>query len=79
LGKFKNRGLCYYNNDANNGTTYGKLYNWYAVMGIVGRVSNTNNCRTTCKEKISPNRLACSHRVIDYIDLLEEKPLQEEK
>ncbi|MBM2817187.1 MAG: hypothetical protein HW421_3949 [Ignavibacteria bacterium] len=22
---------CYYNNDANNGTTYGKLYNWYAV------------------------------------------------
>jgi uncharacterized protein (TIGR02145 family) len=25
---------CYYGNDANNGTTYGKLYNWYAVMGI---------------------------------------------
>jgi len=22
---------CNYNNDANNGTTYGKLYNWYAV------------------------------------------------
>lgn len=22
---------CYYNNDAANGTTYGKLYNWYAV------------------------------------------------
>jgi uncharacterized protein (TIGR02145 family) len=22
---------CYYNNDANNGGIYGKLYNWYAV------------------------------------------------
>ncbi len=22
---------CYYNNDPANGTTYGKLYNWYAV------------------------------------------------
>jgi uncharacterized protein (TIGR02145 family) len=22
---------CYYNNDSGNGTTYGKLYNWYAV------------------------------------------------
>jgi hypothetical protein len=25
---------CYYNNDTSNGTTYGKLYNWYALMGI---------------------------------------------
>ena len=22
---------CYYNNDSNNDTTYGKLYNWYAI------------------------------------------------
>jgi uncharacterized protein (TIGR02145 family) len=22
---------CHYNNDASNGTTYGKLYNWYAL------------------------------------------------
>jgi uncharacterized protein (TIGR02145 family) len=27
---------CNYNNDANNGTTYGKLYNWYAVNDIRG-------------------------------------------
>ena len=25
---------CYYNNVSTNGTTYGKLYNWYAVAGI---------------------------------------------
>jgi uncharacterized protein (TIGR02145 family) len=25
---------CYYNNEPANGTTYGKLYNWYAVAGI---------------------------------------------
>jgi uncharacterized protein (TIGR02145 family) len=25
---------CYYENDSENGATYGKLYNWYAVMGI---------------------------------------------
>jgi len=27
---------CYYNNLSSNGTTYGKLYNWYAVAGIDG-------------------------------------------
>jgi uncharacterized protein (TIGR02145 family) len=25
---------CYYNNDVANGAIYGKLYNWYAVVGI---------------------------------------------
>ena len=30
---------CYYNNDAANGTTYGKLYNWYAVAGIYDAAS----------------------------------------
>ncbi|MEI6089179.1 MAG: fibrobacter succinogenes major paralogous domain-containing protein [bacterium] len=29
--KLKTGGWCYYNNDTNNGQTYGKLYNWYAV------------------------------------------------
>jgi uncharacterized protein (TIGR02145 family) len=27
---------CYYNNNSTTGTTYGKLYNWYAVAGIDG-------------------------------------------
>ncbi len=30
---------CYYNNDSSNGTTYGKLYNWYAVAGIYNAAS----------------------------------------
>jgi len=28
-------GWCNYNNDANNGTKFGKLYNWYAVSNIL--------------------------------------------
>ncbi len=27
---------CYYNNTSSNGTTYGKLYNWYAVNDLRG-------------------------------------------
>ena len=27
-----NRGVCNYNNDANNVATYGRLYNFYAVV-----------------------------------------------
>lgn len=34
---------CYYNNDPANGTTYGKLYNWYAVAGIHDNNDNTPN------------------------------------
>jgi uncharacterized protein (TIGR02145 family) len=34
---------CYYNNNAANGTTYGKLYNWYAVAGIHDTDPNTPN------------------------------------
>ena len=32
--ELKTGAWCYYNNDAANGATYGKLYNWYAVAGI---------------------------------------------
>ena len=34
---------CYYNNDATNGATYGKLYNWFAVAGIHDLDPNTPN------------------------------------
>jgi uncharacterized protein (TIGR02145 family) len=34
---------CYYNNDPATGTTYGKLYNWYAVAGIHDTDPSTPN------------------------------------
>jgi uncharacterized protein (TIGR02145 family) len=34
---------CYYNNTTSNGTTYGVLYNWYAVAGIHDNDPNTPN------------------------------------
>ena len=34
---------CYANNDPTNGSTYGKLYNWYAVAGIHDNDPNTPN------------------------------------
>ena len=34
---------CYYANNAGNRTTYGKLYNWYAVAGIHDNDPNTPN------------------------------------
>jgi hypothetical protein len=33
MGKFKNRRLVLVNNEATTGATYGKLYNWYALVG----------------------------------------------
>ena len=33
---------CYYNNDSATGAVYGKLYNWYAVMGIYDAASLAN-------------------------------------
>jgi uncharacterized protein (TIGR02145 family) len=34
---------CYYNNSTAQGTTYGKLYNWYAVVGIHDTDPSTPN------------------------------------
>jgi uncharacterized protein (TIGR02145 family) len=34
---------CYYANNSTNGTTFGKLYNWYAVAGIHDTDPNTPN------------------------------------
>ena len=42
---------CYYNNDTANGTTYGKLYNIYAVLGIWNTPSYTN---PTLRKKLAP-------------------------
>ena len=42
---------CYYNNDAGNNATYGKLYNWYAVAGIYDSASLAN---TTLRKKLAP-------------------------
>jgi uncharacterized protein (TIGR02145 family) len=42
---------CYYNNSTSNGTTYGKLYNWYAVMGIYDAASLTN---PALRKKLAP-------------------------
>ena len=43
---------CYYNNTTANGTTYGKLYNWYAVAGIYNSASATN---PALRKKLAPN------------------------
>ncbi len=42
---------CYYNNSTANGITFGKLYNWYAVVGIYDAAS-TNN--PALRKKLAP-------------------------
>lgn len=42
---------CYYNNTTANGTIYGKLYNWYAVMGIYDAASGAN---PALRKKLAP-------------------------
>lgn len=42
---------CYYNNSTSNGSTYGKLYNWYAVAGIYDAVSLSNSA---LRKKLAP-------------------------
>lgn len=43
---------CYYNNNPANGASYGKLYNWYAVMGIYDAASSTN---PSLRKKLAPS------------------------
>jgi len=38
--KLETGAWCYYDNDASNGTKYGKLYNWHAVQDIRGLAPN---------------------------------------
>lgn len=42
---------CYYENSTENGFTYGKLYNWYAVAGIYDAASLSN---TALRKKLAP-------------------------
>jgi uncharacterized protein (TIGR02145 family) len=42
---------CYYNNTTANGSTYGKLYNWYAVAGIYDGASLIN---PTLRKQLAP-------------------------
>jgi uncharacterized protein (TIGR02145 family) len=42
---------CYYNSDATNNATYGKLYNWYAAVGIYDAASLAN---PTLRKKLAP-------------------------
>ena len=42
---------CYYSNTTANGTIYGKLYNWYAVVGIYDAASATN---PALRKKLAP-------------------------
>jgi uncharacterized protein (TIGR02145 family) len=42
---------CYYNNDPSNEAVYGKLYNWYAVVGIYDAASAGN---AALRKKLAP-------------------------
>ena len=42
---------CYYNNDPANNATYGKLYNWYAAVGIYDAASLAN---PALRKKLAP-------------------------
>ena len=42
---------CYYENNTANGTVYGKLYNWYAVVGIYDAASAAN---PALRKKLAP-------------------------
>ena len=62
-------GWCYYNNSTANGTTYGKLYNWYAVAGIYNSASATN---PALRKKLAPTgwHIPTNAELIQFIDCL---------
>jgi uncharacterized protein (TIGR02145 family) len=51
----QNRAWCYYDNDSENGATYpGKLYNWYAVMGITTEEDYANRGANKARKQFAP-------------------------
>jgi hypothetical protein len=45
---------CYYDNEASNSATYGKLYNWYAVMGItVAEAATLTEAQIAARKKLA--------------------------
>jgi hypothetical protein len=52
MGTLKTGAYCDGDNDDNNGTIYGKQYNWYAVMGI-----NTVESATPTTEEILARKI----------------------
>jgi uncharacterized protein (TIGR02145 family) len=53
--ELKTGAWCYYNNDSANETTYGKLYNWYAVMGItVAEDATPTAAQIAARKQLAP-------------------------
>jgi uncharacterized protein (TIGR02145 family) len=54
-GRLKTGAWCYYDDDPANGETYGKLYNWYAVMGITTAEDDTpTEAQIAARKKFAP-------------------------
>jgi uncharacterized protein (TIGR02145 family) len=54
-GNLKTGAWCYNKNDSANGTTYGKLYNWYAVMGITVKEDTTpTEVQIAARKELAP-------------------------
>jgi len=58
---------CYYNNDPANEAVYGKLYNWYAVVGIWDEASKTDE---SLRKQLAPTgyHVPSSTEIITLID-----------
>jgi len=58
---------CYYNNDPANEAVYGKLYNWYAVVGIWDEASKTDE---SIRKQLAPTgyHVPSSTEIITLID-----------
>ena len=58
---------CYYNHDAGNNSSFGKLYNWYAVMGIYDESSLADPSK---RKTLAPTNYRIA-RTTDWPDLIE--------